>query len=1157
VYSAAPFEPAETCATLGEPLKRVLAFAALAAILASAASATAAFQPIRRTFGERELPRLRAGRIVVPAAHRSGRITVIVTLRQPPLAAWHRDLYGPSARARLSVSSADSRAYMRELATAQAAAVRQLKAAVPGASVTRRFRILLNGFAATVPAKSLPTVVRLSSAAHVYPSLRYAVALDRSPALVGATALRSAARAGEADGSGVKIAVVDDGVDQTSAFFAPAGYSYPPGFPKGGTKWTTPKVIVARSFVGAVQDHESHLAVDPASSFHGTHVAGIAAGNAGTNAPAGADHPATSGLSGVAPRAWIGNYRVFNAPTPVGHVANTPEIVAAFESAVRDGMDVINFSGGGPETEPQNDAMIQTVHNVTAAGVVAVISAGNDRDDYGLGSVGSPGTAPDAISVAALSNDHVFAGGLDVVTAGAPATLHGVPFQGALAQKAPADWGTSDQTLVDVGSIVGTDGKPVDRLLCGGGGANVDAGPGTLPAGSLRGSIALARRGVCTLASKAERARAAGATGLILIDNRSGEANIIPVQLGVPSGMVADLDGNRLEAFLAAHGGRTGIRVGDDVQELQTGRGSVVTSFSSGGLTPFGHQLKPDLGAPGGQILSSTLKQAGGPFAVFDGTSMAAPHVTGAAAILVQRHPGWTPEQIRSALVSTAASAWADTAQTAEAPVLLAGGGAANVAAADSPLVFTQPSSLSFGDLNVTRGAAETPLLLAVSDAGDGGGNWTVSVRPQSNPAGVSLELPGVVSVAPGGRIHVPIVAHAAADASPGDAYGFVVLQRGSVTRRVPYAFLVTKPALAGAPVLKLKRVQSGTTKTGANRASVYRYPAAPFGPAPDYVGAPVREDGADKLYAMRVNDAVVNAGVAIIAQSRGSLVHPWLLGSPDENDVQGYAGTPSNVNALTFDYQLDVGAAALVTPRVGTYYVAVDSGRDIFSGRSLAGNYVLWSWQNDVLPPLQGLLTARVAAGRPTLALRVIDVGANLFDPGAGVDPLSLVLSYGNVLVGAAAYDPASGIALFPLPQGAPTLRTGDRSLVSAASDFQESKNLNTTGANVMPNTSFASGTLKVVNGPAATWLVPETRECLAARADLVVLASSTTAIRSVRFLDGRKQIAVDRTGPAGLYTAVWRAGGATKGEHTLRAIVRDAKGRAYETKRVVRRCS
>src|SRR5207244_11660608 len=130
-----------------------------------------------------------------------------------------------------------------------------------------------------------------------------------------------------------------------------------------------------------------------------------------------------------------------------GDFAETPEIAAAFESAVADGMDVINFSGGGPETDPSNDAMIETIRNVAAAGVVPVIAAGNDRDDFGLGTVQSPGSAPDAITVAAVSNDEVFAPTLSATAAGAPASVREVPYQPDSNALRPGA-----ATLVDVGS---------------------------------------------------------------------------------------------------------------------------------------------------------------------------------------------------------------------------------------------------------------------------------------------------------------------------------------------------------------------------------------------------------------------------------------------------------------------------------------------------------------------------------------------------------------------------------------------------------------------------------------------------------------------------------------------------------------------------------
>ncbi len=1122
-------------------VRRLVALLSLGLALAVASSATAAFQPIRRTHGELELPRVRAGTIQEPAAHRRGRVSVILTLAQPPLAAWSRSFAARSAPRRLNVQSTSSKAYVTTLLAAQTRAEATLRRAIPSARVSRHYTLLLNGMAVEIPVKKLPVAAGLSFAHKLYPSLRYTLALNRGPDVIGARAL---AAAGGGSGEGIKIAVVDDGIDPKNRFFDPAGFSYPEGFPKGGTKWTTPKVIVARSFVGVGADEASRLAVDPKASFHGTHVAGIAAGNAGTTAPAGRDHPEIAGLSGVAPRAQIGNYRVFNVPTFAGHVGNTPEIVAAFESAVRDGMDVINFSGGGPQTDPASDALIEAVRNVSAAGVVPVISAGNDRDDYGLGSTGSPGSAPDAISVAALSNTHVFAPALSVVAPGAPGSLTRIPFNG----RGAAAWAAGDQPLVDIGSIVSAAGAPVPRNLCGPPG-NLNGGPSPLPPGSLTGAIALVSRGDCVFVLKAARAKAAGAIGIVLVDNRPGEANGIPIQLALPAGMVSDLDGSRLRAYLVGQGGRAPVRIGSSPEELATGRSGVVTSFSSGGLTAFGHQLKPDLGAPGGAILSATLAIAGGPFAVFDGTSMSAPHVAGAAALLLQRHRGWSPRQVKSALVSTAGPAWADTARTVEAPVLLSGAGLANVVAANDPKLFTDPVSLSFGDLNVNRGGAARSLLLSLADAGGGAGAWSVELKAQAQPSGVTIEVPGSISISPGGELIVPVTARAVGNAVAGEAYGFLLLRRGDDVRKVPYALLVTRPGLESAPVVPLRLIQTGDTRKGSSRASVYKYPAAAFGPAASYTGAPVNEDGGETLYRIRVDEPAVNLGAAVIVSSPGSLIHPWVLGSPDENDVQGYAGTPVNVNNLTIDYPLDIGAAGTVFPRTKSYYVSVDSGRDPFTGRSLGGQYVLRAWVNDVEPPLLGLMTARVSAGRPTIALRV-------FDEGAGVNPYSLAIAYGRTLIGAAAYDPSSGIALFPLPREAAVLKAGKRTLAAEAADFQEAKNVDSVGDELLPNTAFARGPIRVVAGPTLTWLAPEVRECAAARTPLVVLAGSTAKVRSVRFFDGREAIGAGRGGQAGLYTGTWRRGDAAKGAHTLRAIVTDADGRKAEARRIVRVC-
>jgi len=1085
---------------------------------------------------------------------------VIVTLEQPPLAAAGLQFSVLGSTRKLNVAAPSSRAYLARIDAAQRKAIALLRRAIPDARVSRRFSVILNGLTVSIPAARLPDLFRLDFVNKVYPSLRYTRSLNRSPAFIGAPQLQVMTGV---HGDGIKVAIVDDGIDQGNPFMEDRGFSAPAGFPRGPGPYTSNKVIVARSFPGPGSGRDGGLPFDPVSSFHGTHVGGVVAGIAGTTAPdstvipegedeplcvlaSGGCHTTVAGLSGVAPRAWLGNYRVFNVPSPLNPAdcctANTPEIAAAFESAVRDGMDVINFSGGGPQSDPQSDALIEAVENVARAGVVPVISAGNDRELFGLGSVGSPSTAPSAISAAAVTNGHVFGRALSVIAPNVAGQIPVLPAAGGI----PSGWGTSNQTLVDIGTVSGG-----DKLLCG----------GSLPAGSLEGTIALVSRGSCRFDDKAERASAAGAIGMIVADDRPGEPNFIIFRLTIPAGSITDLDGARLRAAMAQTGGRATIRVGLDQLEIDVQRGASMASFSAGGLTSFGHQLKPDLAAPGAQILSSTLQEyAGADFAVLDGTSFSAPHIAGAAALLLQRHSSWGPKEVKSALMSTAGPAFEDTARTREAPVYLQGAGLARLTEADAPRIFTDPQSLSFQYLNVNAGGASRALLVTVADAGGGAGSWQVGLQPQISSAGVTIDVPGIVTLASGGQTTFQVVARAAAGAAEGDNYGFVVLRQGSLTRRIPYGFAVTRPRLAGAQVIPLRRTQRGDTGSGVDRARVYRYPTAPFAVTGVFgIDEPLDEDGKEQVYSIDIQRRAVNVGVAVAAplpdvqapieSQLFAPIHPWFLGSLDENDVQGYAGTPINVNTSLPDFLFGTGTAGTVFATPGRYFVSVDSGRDPFTGRSLAGPYVLRSWVNDVKPPVVRLLTPRVSAGHPTIAFRATDALS-------GVDPLSLTINYSRLLVGASFFDPRTAVAVIPIPRQATELRVGRVTITLIAADNQETKNVNVVGKNIMPNTRIVRARLRVVSGPTIAWVGPGNRGCLSGNVQLAAVGNSSALVSSVGFFDGGRELGRVRTTASGVYSITWNTDRARKGKHTLRATVSDTSGREASAKRTVRIC-
>src|SRR5581483_6734425 len=159
---------------------------------------------------------------------------------------------------------------------------------------------------------------------------------------------------------------------------------------------------------------------------------------------------------------------------------------------------------------------------------------------------------------------------------------------------------------------------------------------------------------------------------------------------------------------------------------------------------------------------------------------------------------------------------------------------------------------------------------------------------------------------------------------------------------------------------------------------------------------------------------------------------------------------------------------------------------------------------------------------------------------------PLSLVLNYGDTLIGASAYDAASGLVLFDIPQGAPRFKAGKTTITMAASDYQETKNINTPGDSIMPNTAYLQKKLSVLDGPSVTWVIPPDTECAVAKEPLVVVAESTKKIRDVTFTENGKSIGVDKTGPNGIYSVTWKTGKLSKGTYHLAARVVDAAGRS-----------
>src|SRR6266478_5931849 len=323
----------------------------------------------------------------------------IVVLADPPLADWPGAARAKNGK--IDFTSGVNGRYQAALAQARNNFKQWLKATNSPTQVLREYDTVLNGLAVRLNGASFDSLRAGPGVASVEPSLTYAPTMDRSPAIISAPAAWAAVGGAANAGAGIKIGVLDTGIDQTHPFLTDNTLTPPAGFPKfdpGNQQFTSKKVIVARVyFTGKPGSFTAEALQD-----HGTHVSGTIAGVNNTTAPANGKTPAVTGLTGVAPKAFLGNYNVF--PGQTGN-ATSHDIAQAIEDAVKDGMDVINMSLGGGIRGFQDQLTVAS-NRAAKAGVVVAIAAGNSGP--GVNTVESPGDAALAITACASTNNHYF-----------------------------------------------------------------------------------------------------------------------------------------------------------------------------------------------------------------------------------------------------------------------------------------------------------------------------------------------------------------------------------------------------------------------------------------------------------------------------------------------------------------------------------------------------------------------------------------------------------------------------------------------------------------------------------------------------------------------------------------------------------------------------
>jgi len=722
---------------------------------------------------------------LVPAFAQLAPNRYILLLNDPPMAerfARREEMLSASGTAYRAQLEARQRTVMADLASR--------KIQVTGSTAT-----LINAIFVTAPASRVSEMMGIAGVAGVRPMHRFKPNLNAAAQLMNAPAAWNIVGGQSNAGKGIKIAVLDTGIDQTHPAFQDSSLPMPAGFPKcdAGNQpvcshFTSNKVIVARSYVQQLAGFTASGSPDPAKSQpddytprdrlgHGTAVASAAAGTQNTG---------TVAFTGIAPKAYLGNYKIYGTPG-VNDFLSDDVLIQALTDAMTDGMDIATLSSGslaltgpvdtgsacGLAAGQPCDPLAYAFEMAAQKGLVITVAAGNAGSDafinfnenypY-LNSISSPATAPSVIAVGATVNSHVLTPAVSVNDPNAPANVKGLAAILSDATFYPSSQGANSAPLIDITQL-GNDG-----FACS-----------ALPAGSLTGAYALIQRGPasnpCTFAAKATNAQAAGAVGIVFYMADSSAA-ISPSGLTFlgPAVMISNSDGTNLKSYVDAHDNppvtidMAGMATDLATYNTQEKISPPIVQNQLAGYTSFGPapdgSLKPDLVATGG--VDPALIGANGMYvaaqnfdpngflysvnryAAGDGTSFATPLAAGAAALVKQAHPQYTQAQIKSALVNFSAQDTTTDDAGLAVNVQGVGAGRLDAGAAAGAAVGVQPATISFGYL---KSGTTLPITktLTVTNPGSAAVTLTVAVAVSAAATGASVAVDQTSLAVPAG----------------------------------------------------------------------------------------------------------------------------------------------------------------------------------------------------------------------------------------------------------------------------------------------------------------------------------------------------------------------------------------------------------------------